>query len=387
MKTYYYTKEDSSKWRGDDHGAETAAKEKHANAEAISDKFDIAALLENTDEDEEIEIFVKGTNLPELQKALKSDKNKNVNLSRVHFHVGGNQTQMSLDFVKDLLHRVLGKNLHVDMLPGNLNIGNKIYLGTYGVESRETTEAITGKKTSQLEMEAKDPKAVETIEEITKGIGDEKFITIHWGGPVGGETLSDEENLLHQQLLIKQLKQLKAENPNIKFLFVPHGGRSFKAKNDDNKVIQKTRREAFVQTLKNELGEDKIVTPTGNKAYTASLAFTKNNAEKCKRIISTAENLSTIAEQLSVIDEKKRPELEVMQLPCCKQNNKYWESMAKLKDGWLKGVKAVTLTNPSRTLKSNLMFCFTSCFKNDTTQATTTTSQNQRRLGESTEVV
>ena len=357
--TYYFVKPDQKKWRGDDHGAKSAALTANENAQRLdTTNFE--------DLEQPATIYVKGTNLKELVEELKKSKeqNKSFDISKINFHIGGNQTELTLKTIKELLDLgVQGKNINAEVLPNGVDLLNSVYYSYLKqVKFSETCAAITGISPSQLEEKfetntAKSEKentdaskAQEDLKTLETQVGENTpFVTIHWGGPIAGEALSDAEQKEHKEFLVHRIKALQARNPNTKFLFVHHGGRSFKFQNDTKeKTIQNLRKDLFIEALQKAVGKDNLVLPS----YRASLAFTQKNAENCSTVIATAENLSTIAEQFSVIDQNKRPPLEVALLDCCKQNNNYWQSMAKVKDAWLIGVKKITLVKPKELLKS-----------------------------------
>ncbi len=342
MEIYYYTKPDKKKWSGDDYGAleKAQALAIYSEPETLNN-----SLIESNDKGIRGKIVVKGTNIEDLLHHIKKHPNQ-FNLDKLTFIVGGNQTEKTLEFISEI--RELNQNckIEADIMPGTID--EELEQKHTGKNTRINIsyDAITGttpKNVHKNLFEKNQTRELSSLEQKWAKNESHKFVTVHWGGAIAGEGISDKEQELHKQELLNKLQLIRKENSKLQILFVPHGRRSFLPQ-ENSSTTQENRKKDFINTLSTEFGDTNLHT---NLNYHVALEFTRQHQKDCAGIITTAENLSTIAEQLSILEPKEgqKPPVHILLFPCCKFNNDIWKGSTEnqLKEAWLSNVKSIEL--------------------------------------------
>lgn len=342
MAIYYYTKPEKQKWRGDDYGALEKAKTlaNFSEPEPLH-----KGLIKGTEKAIKGKIVVKGTNLEDLLNQIKEHPSQ-FNLDKLTFIVGGNQTKSTLHFIAEI--RKLNENCKIEaaIMPGTLNEELDLKPTDKNTEITTSFDAITGttpKNVHKNLFEKNQMRELLLLEqefEIQKNNKDIPFVTVHWGGAVAGEAISDGEHELHKNELVKKLQAIRKKHPQLQIIFVPHGGRSFLPQ-ENSTTTKESRKQDFIDTLSTEFGVTNVHTDLN---YHVALEFTRKHQKKCAGIITTAENLSTIAEQLSILEpkEKQKPPVHILLFPCCKFNNDIWrKGESHFKESWSSNAQSI----------------------------------------------
>ncbi len=344
MLFFYYTKPHEN-WSGDDNGALKKAK---ALASFIDPKPLHQGLIQSHKEIISGKIVVNGTNLEDLLDQIKAHPSQ-FDLDKLTFIVGGNQTKSTLQFITGI--RELNQNCKIEALimPGTLDKKSILQHTNKNTKISISYNSIAGTtiKNVHKNLFEKDlMKELLSLEQqclISRNNQNVSFATVHWGGAISGEGISDGEQELHKKELLQMLREIRKKHPQLQILFVPHRGRSFLSQ-ENSLTTKEDRKQDFTNTLKTEFGATHIHTGLN---YLVASEFTRKHQKQCAAIISTAENWSTIAEQCSILNprEPEKPPLHILLFPCCKFNNTIWKKSKPhhFRESWLSNVKLIRL--------------------------------------------
>lgn len=332
---YYFTKENPKNWSGDDNGAleqaQALALKNLGESSPLDKKF-----LEKLEKYRKIKgtIIAKGKNLDVLLAQIE-EKQKQFDLDRLTFLISGNQTETTQKFISNL--RQLGGNckIHATVLPNTLTKETEVYADDK-IRVEVGFDAITGttpKNVHKKLFQNDQSRALLSLEQKFGKRKGKSFVMVHWGGPEGKQGISDEEQNLHKTALIKELQTVGDEHGLFKILFVPHGRRSF-IPDKNSHDTKENREQDMIKSLQEEFGTNNILTGIN---YAVALEFTRAHQKDCSAILTTAENLSTLAEQLSILSQNhvKKPPLHILLLPCCGVNNDIWQAPLQITGDWL----------------------------------------------------